>query len=123
TSAAAAASASGTPAGVGYAHFASTQTSSAVVPCRPSSPWLDPHTRSPDLNAVTPGPSALTVPAKSAPGIIGAGGKGIFTVPARMYVSIGLSADAATRTRISPARGVGEGSSPYFNTSGGPGAS
>ncbi|MFO0848802.1 MAG: hypothetical protein U0871_09655 [Gemmataceae bacterium] len=82
TSAVAAASASDTPAGSGYAHSSPTQQNSASVPCRPSNPWFDPHTRSPGLNRLTPAPTASTVPAKSHPGMYGFG-RSAFTIPLR----------------------------------------
>ena len=47
TSEIAAASSSETLSGVGYSQQSSTDAYSANVPCRPSSPWLVPHTRSP----------------------------------------------------------------------------
>ena len=37
------------------------------MPCRPSSPWLLPQTRSPGLSRVTSGPTASTTPARSQP--------------------------------------------------------
>ena len=61
------------------------------------SPWSVPQTRSPTLNRFAFGPSFSTTPARSQPTMNGSG-MSIFTVPLRMYVSIGFTAAAFTRT-------------------------
>src|SRR6516162_581552 len=111
TSATAAAVSSPMPGGVGYSQFSNTQAYSANVPCRPNNPWFDPQTRSPTFRLLTLGPTVVTVPARSQPGMNGFG-NGMATAPARMYVSMGLSAAAVTRTRTSLSFGVGVGTSP-----------
>ena len=57
--------------------------------------------------------------AKSHPGMNGFG-RAMFTRPERMYVSIGLTDAASTRTRTSPGFGSGVGRSPDRITSGVP---
>ena len=48
-----------TRCGVGYSQHSSTAAYWANVPCRPSKPWLVPHTRSPGLKPVTTEPRDL----------------------------------------------------------------
>ena len=83
TSAAPAASSSGTPGGIGKNQSSAAQTNSAQVPCRPSKPWFDAQTRSPTLNRLTPAPTASTTPATSLPVMNGIGSF-IATAPERM---------------------------------------
>ncbi len=83
TRATAAAVVSGTPSGVGYSQSSPTAAYSAKVPWRPSSPWLEPQTRSPTWKRPVRGPTASTVPARSQPGMKGLG-SGMATVPVRM---------------------------------------
>jgi hypothetical protein len=64
--------------------------------CRPPSPVVPP----------TPSPSTSTVPETSYPGTCGST-TGIGRKPPRMPASATLNAEAATRTRTSPAPGVG----------------
>src|SRR3954452_17370825 len=102
------------PSGTGMAEPALTATFSASPP-KP----VDASTRSPMLTPVTPSPSALTVPATSAPGEKGSGGLNwyMFWI---IRTSGKLTAQACTSTTTCPAAGVGSSTSSNTSDSGGP---
>src|SRR5690606_14629863 len=97
-------------------------TRSAWVP-RPVASWADMATTwSPTAKPVTASPTAVTVPARSQPRIMG-GPLGVRSAwrPARVWRSTGLTATAALRTRTPSGPGPsGSGTSRTVRTSGPP---
>src|SRR5262245_2143310 len=78
-----------------------------------------PITRSPGANCRTSGPTALTMPANSAPGENG--GSGLYWYfPSMISVSKKLRPTALTATTASPGRGTGDGRSSTESPSAGP---
>src|SRR5437660_10556215 len=76
-------------------------------------------TRSPGLNAATPGPTLSTTPANSPPGENGNGGL-VWYLPAMMRVSKKFNPTATTLATTSPGAGVGSEMSPSTRSSGVP---
>src|SRR4051812_22208159 len=84
-----------------------------------------PNTWSPSCHSVTAGPTPVTTPDASVPGVNGSGhggrrSGGMFAKPERAYQSGGLTPAAYTRTRTSRGPGSGSGTSSYSSTSGPP---
>ena len=97
-----------------------TQTYSAFEPPR------TPKTRSPGANSFTSAPTASTSPANSRPAILCLGrrkpamNRQMNGFAARRCVSVRLTVEACTRTRISSAFGTGRSISATRRISGGP---
>src|SRR6266487_3717104 len=76
-------------------------------------------TRSPGLNAVTPGPTLSTTPENSPPGENGNGGL-VWYLPAMISVSKKFNPTASTLATTSPGPATGSGMSATSRSSGGP---
>ncbi|AEW98318.1 hypothetical protein SCATT_p01250 (plasmid) [Streptantibioticus cattleyicolor NRRL 8057 = DSM 46488] len=98
--------------------WAGSATRSAQVP-RPEPSWCDmATTRSPGRRPLPP--PSTTMPARSQPSVIGAGGMPSPKSPSRVLSSTGLILVATARIRTSPVSGPGSGTSATRRTSGVP---